>query len=27
VLDPDFIARAGGDGMCKPVERLAPASH
>lgn len=27
VLDPDFIAKAGGDGVCAPVERLAVQSH
>jgi hypothetical protein len=27
VLDPDFISRAGGDGICKPVEKLAPGSR
>ena len=27
VLDPDFIANAGGDGMCKPVEKLARGSR
>jgi hypothetical protein len=26
-LDPGFIARAGGDGICAPVAKLAPASH
>jgi hypothetical protein len=26
-LDPDFIARVGGDGVCVNVERLAPAAH
>jgi hypothetical protein len=27
LLDPDFIAQAGGDGVCVQVEKLAPASH
>ncbi len=27
LLDPDFIAKAGGDGVCAPVERLAVQSH
>jgi len=26
-LDPDFIAQSGGDGVCKPVERLAVIQH
>jgi hypothetical protein len=26
-LDPDFIAKAGGDGACTPVLRLRPSSH
>jgi hypothetical protein len=27
VLDPDFVARAGGDGTCAQVKRLSPASR
>jgi len=26
-LDPDFVAEAGGNGVCKPVDRLALSSH
>ena len=26
-LDPDFVARVGGDGTCMPVEKLASSSH
>ncbi len=27
MLDPDFIEQAGGEGVCKTVERLAVAAH
>ncbi len=26
-LDPDFVAKAGGDGVCTPVKKLAPSSR